>query len=118
MTFVVSDNLIYGTPLALAVYFSYMASAFPIKVARGEKVAPGQVWLHLRAMVFPFIASISWYVMAAFSVVAGNSGTSTLYYYFFMLFLVYFVVGFAITFYLAYHPIVEVLQGREKLENG
>lgn len=118
MTFAPGDNVIWGTMFGATLFFSVLAVYFPLRSGSGPRVMPGVIWLHLRAMTFPFFASISWYIMAAFAVAAGSSGTNILYYYFFMFFLVFLVEGFAMTFYLAFNPIVEVLQGREKLEDG
>ena len=118
MAFVIDDNMIWASTMGTTLFFSALAVWFPIRLPRGEDVTPGKVWLYLRAMAFPLFASVSWYIMAAFSVAAGNSGTHILYYYYWMFCLVYLFVFFPMTVYLAFRPVIDVLEGREKLENG
>ena len=115
MAFGVSDTAIFFTPFILGLFFQTLACYFPIKTATGPKVAPGTVWLWIRAIVFPFLAGINWFVMAAFSIVAANSGTTQLYLIFYGLFAVDIVIGIGMTLYLAFHPAVEVLEGRDGL---
>lgn len=118
MAFTIDDNLIWGSQLFISVVFSVLALDFPLRAGTGQRVMPGVIWTHVRAMIFPLFASISWLVMGAFAVAAGNAGTNPEYLFFYMLFVVYLVIAVAMILYLAFNPTVEVLQGREKLEDG
>ena len=118
MVFAPTDDTIWWTMFACTFFFTGLGSYFPVNVLKGERMPTGIVWAYVRGGVFPIFASVSWYIDTAFSVAAANSGTHILYYYFWMFTLVYLVIGIAMIIYLAFHPVVEVLEGREKLENG
>ncbi len=117
MTFAPTDDIIFVTTYVSALFWSLLALDFPIRTLNGPKVVTGEIWAYVRAIVFPLFASITWYIMAALSIAAGNTGTGTLYYYYQMFFWVYLVVFFGMLLYLAFHPVVDVLQGRNKIED-
>ena len=111
MAFTVPDQDVYAVSFLLAIYFSTLASVFSFREMGQFKVVAGEIWGHLRAMIFPFFAAISWYMFAAFNVAAGNGGTNLLFYFSYMMLFVYVVVGIVMVFYLALHPIEKVLDG-------
>lgn len=56
-------------------------------------------------------------MFAGFSIAAGNNGTNLLYYFSAGLAIIFYVIGLGMMIYLAYHPIVRVLAGRERLDS-
>ena len=111
MTITIDDDVILAIITLFCLYFSTLAVSFPLTEGGTFKNAPGEIWMHLRAMIFPFFAGISWYVFAAYVLIAGNNGVNLLYYFGWMMAVVYFVVGFVLVFYLAFQPLIKVLGG-------
>ena len=135
----VTDNLVFISMLLLALIFSLGALDFPLRTAAGQKVTAGEITAYIRVVVFPYLAALFWFIMAAFAnslnnCVSGFGGpgagcftsptgvttTSTvypdvagqiLYYPFFGMFLVFLVIGIALTFYFAFRPLEAQMEG-------
>jgi hypothetical protein len=99
----------------MAVYFSAEAADFPLRAFSGPKVAPGTIWNHLRAMIYPFFAAACWWVMSAFAVASSGTTAPGIYALFFMFFWVFIVIGIVLTIYLALRPLQETLEGQHDL---
>lgn len=135
----VSDNLVYVTTLLLALIFSLGAFDFPLKTNGNTTVKAGEITSYIRIVIFPYLAAMFWFIMASFSnalnnCVSGFNGTTAgcftsptfatttasvfpdaagqiEYYAFFGLFLMFLVIGIALTFYFAFRPIQAQAEG-------
>lgn len=67
MAFTVSDDMIWATYVFFTALFSLLAMWFPLRLQGSWKSPAGEVWTHLRAMIFPFLAAAMWYQMAGLS---------------------------------------------------
>lgn len=117
MAITLDDNVVWGTVFAMALFFTYEGSRFPLRVVNGPRVAAGTIWGHIKAMVYPFLAAACWWVMSAFAVADSGAFAPGIYVLFYGLFWMFVVIGFAMTIYLALRPIQEVLEGKERLED-
>ena len=113
----VSDDAVFIGTLVLAIFFTMEAVDFPLRAFSGPKVVTGTIWYHIRAMIFPFLAAATWFVMAAFAAVDTTLGSQSLYDLYLGLFFVFLVIGIVLTIYLAFRPLQETLEGKERLED-
>lgn len=136
----VTDNLTYISTLLLALIFSLGTFDFPLRSNGNVRIAAGEITSYLRVVVFPYLAAMFWFIMAAFAgslnncvggfggsagggcftsptaltttvTVTANTSGGILYYPFFGLFLVFIVIGIAFTFYFAFRPLQAQAEG-------
>ena len=122
----VSDDVVWESVLFLASFFTVLGAYFPLRVPEGQETGPGLVWGYLRAVIFPFLAGATWYLLSAMSVSLNNciasfgvcftsptfaATTATittgqfdypLYLFFEGLAVSWFIIGSALAFYLAF----------------
>ena len=108
-------------------FFTLLAAYFPLRTQGNWKSPPGEVWTHLRAMIFPFLAAAMWYILRVMSYVAGTDSTTAaslnnglvlpFEIFCYMMFTIEVVVGIVMVIYLALRPIADTLEGRNTLES-
>lgn len=125
-----NDSVLWASVEGLAMFFTVLAVWFPFRVPKAENMSAGVIWAHIRAVIFPFFAGASWYVLAAMSVSLNNcisafgtcftsptfSATTTtittgqfdyqLYLLFEGLALSFLVAGSVLAFYFAFRPLI------------
>ncbi|MDG6968254.1 MAG: hypothetical protein JRN50_02210 [Nitrososphaerota archaeon] len=123
-SFPVDPDVVWATLAFFTSFFTLLAVWFPLRLQGNWKSPPGEIWAHLRAMIFPFLAAAMWYQLAALSVVAGydatsgaslGNGLSVFYFFCWGMFWLFIVVGLGLVVTLALKPIADALDGRESL---
>lgn len=80
---IVGEDILYVTTLLLAIFFTFESMDFPLRSSSGPKVKAGEVYAHVRAILYPLLGAATWYIMAAFAQSVNNCywayGPSTCY---------------------------------------
>lgn len=82
MTATLDPNTLYYTTFLLAVFFTWQSTQFPMRNEQGPKNRAGDVFAHVRAVLYPFLASACWWLVAALVEASGTDGSFLLYIFF------------------------------------